>query len=250
MADQSSKANAAEAAERSKSEALAAAEKGSPVVTLLAKRIRAAKKRLGKIESMEKLRDSGKPMNADQVGCSSMCMARAKLCMHSQRPRRPLDQDHHLACPFWHGHLILQQPGPCSAAQTHTDRFLQDSSSAQIRSNALARVPCWVQRAGNPSMTVTDASAGGHTGKQDAHAGGHRGVGEAGASAEGGHPTAGSCCQDHAHLSNASGLSAAWQSPREPAQMGTVQSNLVWLRMRVSVLLHSVSARLPAGAHN
>eukprot|EP00891_Asterochloris_glomerata_P000064 jgi/Astpho2/64/Aster-04539 len=56
----------AEAAERSKSEALAAAEKGSPVVTLLAKRIRAAKKRLGKIESMEKLRDSGKPMNADQ----------------------------------------------------------------------------------------------------------------------------------------------------------------------------------------
>ena len=70
MAVQSPKANAAEAAERSKSEALAAAEKGSPVVTLLGKRIRAAKKRLGKIESMEKLRDSGKPMNADQVGCS------------------------------------------------------------------------------------------------------------------------------------------------------------------------------------
>ena len=100
MADQSSKANAAEAAERSKSEALAAAEKGSPVVTLLAKRIRAAKKRLGKIESMEKLRDSGKPMNADQVGCSSMCMARTKLCMHLQRPGRLLDQDHHHACPF------------------------------------------------------------------------------------------------------------------------------------------------------
>ena len=90
MADQSSSANAAEAAERSKSEALAAAEKGSPIVTLLAKRIRAAKKRLGKIESMEKLRDTGKPMNADQVGCSSMCMARAELCMHSQRTSAPL----------------------------------------------------------------------------------------------------------------------------------------------------------------
>ena len=77
MADHSSKANAVEA-ERSKSEALAAAEKGSPVVTLLAKRIRAAKKRLGKIESMEKLRDSGKPMNADQVGCSSMLHGKAR----------------------------------------------------------------------------------------------------------------------------------------------------------------------------
>ena len=146
--------------------------------------------------------------------------------------------------------LVSSSLAPASLLRNHTDRFLKHSSSAQIRSNALARVPCWVQRAESPFMAVTDVSAGGHTGKQDAHAGGHRGVGEAGVSAEGRHPTAGSCCQGHAHPSAASGHSAAWQSPREPAQMGNSPVKLVWLRVRVSAVLHSDSARLPAGAHN
>lgn len=55
--------------ERSRSDALVQAENSaSPVQRLLAKRCRASRKKLGKIEAIEQARDSGKALNADQVG--------------------------------------------------------------------------------------------------------------------------------------------------------------------------------------
>ncbi|KAK9828664.1 hypothetical protein WJX72_001390 [[Myrmecia] bisecta] len=53
-------------AQRTDSAALADLEKGSAVITLIAKRLRAARKKLGRVAEVEKARDEGKPINSDQ----------------------------------------------------------------------------------------------------------------------------------------------------------------------------------------
>ena len=60
-----SQANAAVEARR---EALLDAEaRGSPVLSLIAKRLRAAKKKVKRVEEIESLKASGREINSDQV---------------------------------------------------------------------------------------------------------------------------------------------------------------------------------------